>query len=89
MRACQPWLRAELEVVQPRVLVLLGATAAQSLLGSTFSVTRQRGVVEPGIDGIATVATVHPSSILRARDADRALQLAAFVEDLRTAAARL
>jgi uracil-DNA glycosylase len=89
VRACQAWLRAELEVVQPRVLVLLGATAAQSLLGPAFSVTRDRGLVEPGVDGFTTVATVHPSAILRARDEDRTRQLDAFVEDLRTAAARL
>ena len=89
VRACQAWLRAELEVVQPRVLVLLGATAAQSLLGPKFSVTRERGVVEPGVDGYVTVATVHPSAILRARDEDRTRQMEAFVEDLRAAASRL
>ncbi len=89
VRACQAWLRAELEVVQPRVLVLLGATAAQSLLGPAFSVTRDRGLVEPGVDGFTTVATVHPSAILRARDEDRTRQLDAFVEDLRTAATQL
>jgi uracil-DNA glycosylase family protein len=64
--ACRPWLRAELEVISPRLLVLAGAVAAQSLLGNEFKVTRERGrVIEvPGLP--AVLATVHPSAILRA-----------------------
>jgi DNA polymerase len=65
------------------VIVCLGATAAQALLGREFRVTRQRGeVVDSGYEGIPAIATVHPSSILRAQDEDRERELAAFVDDL-------
>jgi uracil-DNA glycosylase len=81
--ACRPWLDAEVAVVRPSVIVCLGATAAQALLGRDFRVTRQRGeVVDSGYDGIPAIATVHPSSILRAEDEDREHELAAFVDDL-------
>jgi uracil-DNA glycosylase family protein len=82
--ACQPWLEAELEVVQPSVLVCLGSTAAQALLGRQFRVTKQRG--EPVDSPLAehVLATVHPSSILRADDRDA--EFAAFVDDLRVVA---
>ena len=81
--ACKPWLDAEVAVVKPRVIVCLGATAAQALLGRDFRVTRQRGeVVDSGYDGIPAIATVHPSSILRAEDEERERELAAFVDDL-------
>jgi uracil-DNA glycosylase len=85
--ACRPWLEAELAVVRPRVLVCLGATAAQSLLGRDFRVTRQRGErVETSLAPHA-VATVHPSSILRATDeAAREAEFAAFVNDLKVVA---
>jgi uracil-DNA glycosylase len=85
--ACFPWLEAELAVVKPRVLVCLGATAAQALLGRQFRVTRHRG--EPVESELAPVviATVHPSSILRADDRDA--ELAKFVSDLKTVAAHL
>jgi uracil-DNA glycosylase len=88
--ACRPWLEAELAVVRPRVLVCLGSTAAQALLGRSFRVTRERGtLVETPLAPYAT-ATVHPSSILRARDdATREAEFAAFVEDLRNVAALL
>jgi uracil-DNA glycosylase family protein len=85
--ACRPWLDAELAVVAPRVLVCLGATAAQALLGKQFRVTKQRG--EPVDSPLAehVVATVHPSSILRARDDEsRRAELSAFVDDLRVVA---
>ena len=84
---CFPWLEAELAVVKPRVLVCLGATAAQALLGRQFRVTRHRG--EPIESELAPVviATVHPSSILRADDRDA--ELAKFVSDLKTVAANL
>jgi DNA polymerase len=84
--ACRPWLDAELAVVQPKALVLLGATAAQALLGRSFRVTQHRGEpVESELAPLVT-ATVHPSSILRAPDGDRAQQRAAFVADLRRVA---
>jgi uracil-DNA glycosylase len=85
LAACRPWLDAELAVVRPRVLVCLGATAAQALLGRQFRVTKQRGVpVESELAEIV-VATVHPSSILRAPDDEaRKIAYVEFVEDLRT-----
>jgi len=84
--ACRPWLEAELAVVKPRVLVCLGATAAQALLGREFRVTRERG--RPVESDLAenVVATVHPSSILRADPADREREYDAFVNDLRVVA---
>jgi uracil-DNA glycosylase family protein len=86
MTACQPWLEAELEVVQPRVLVLLGATAAQSLLGREFRVTQHRGELLESDLAEAVTATVHPSSILRGEPTEREANFAAFVDDLRVAA---
>jgi DNA polymerase len=87
--ACRPWLDAELEVVDPEVVVCLGATAAQALLGRSFRVTVDRGKVLSW-EGRHLVATVHPSSILRARDEKaRHEQMAAFVADLKVAAGLL
>jgi uracil-DNA glycosylase len=84
VQACRPWLAAELSIVRPRILVCLGATAAQSLLGRQFSVTRQRGQLVESDLAPFTIATVHPSSILRAPDAEsRRQQMRAFVGDLR------
>ena len=79
--ACKPWLEAELAAVEPRVLVCLGATAAQGLLGRQFRVTQQRG--EPIDSQLApsVLATIHPSAILRSDDRDT--EYAAFVGDLR------
>ena len=86
IRACRPWLEAEIQVVRPRLLVLLGATAAQALLGPTFRVTQHRGKTVPTPLGIPAVATVHPSSILRAPDGEsRREAMLAFVEDLMSA----
>jgi DNA polymerase len=85
VRACKPWLERELAEVKPRVVVVLGATAAQALLGPKFRVTQQRGqpLEETGVAPYV-VATVHPSSILRAPDdATRQASRAAFVADLR------
>jgi uracil-DNA glycosylase family protein len=88
--ACRPWLEAELAVVQPRVLVLLGATAAQSLLGSSFRVTKMRGVPVESDLAPTVIATVHPSSILRAPDEEARRQaMQDFVADLRAVAAHL
>ena len=85
--ACRPWLDAELEVVQPEALVLLGATAAQALLGRGFRVTRDRGALLESELAPVTLATVHPSSILRAPDAEaRRRERSLFVDDLRVAA---
>lgn len=87
IHACRPWLDAELRVVKPQILVCLGSTAAQSLLGRTFSVMRQRGQLIPSALVPMVIATVHPSSILRAPDADaRRLQMQAFVNDLKIVA---
>jgi DNA polymerase len=83
LAACRPWLEAELDVVKPKVLVALGATAAQSLLGRQFRVTKQRGVPVESDLAPFVVATVHPSSILRQEtEEDRAAAMDAFVADL-------
>jgi uracil-DNA glycosylase family protein len=84
--ACRPWLEAELDVVQPRVLVCLGATAAQALLGRQFRVTRERGRPVESELAEHVIATVHPSSILRGDPETRDQEYAAFVEDLRVVA---
>jgi uracil-DNA glycosylase family protein len=88
--ACRPWVEAELAVVRPEVLVCLGATAAQALLGRHVRVTRDRGrPLESALAPVA-LATVHPSSILRAPDDEsRRRERAAFVDDLEVAAAAL
>jgi DNA polymerase len=89
MAACRPWLEAELAVVKPKVLVALGATAAQSLLGRQFRVTKQRGVPVESDLAPHVVATVHPSSILRQEtEEDRKEAMGEFVRDL-TAVAKL
>ena len=83
MAACRPWLEAELAVVQPRVLVALGSTAAQSLIHRSFRVTKQRGVPIESDLAPCVLATVHPSSILRAPDEEaRRAAYADFVADL-------
>jgi len=89
MTACRPWLEAELAVVKPRVLVLLGATAAQTLLGREFRVTQHRGELLESDLAAAVTATVHPSSILRGEPEQRAASMAAFVADLRVVAGLL
>jgi uracil-DNA glycosylase family protein len=90
VRACAPWLEAEIAVVRPRVVVCLGATAAQALLGRDFRVTRRRGEFFETDGGHLLTATVHPSSILRAPDEEaRRSQMAAFVADLTAVAGRL
>jgi uracil-DNA glycosylase family protein len=88
--ACKPWIEAELGVVRPRVLVCLGATAAQSLLGKQFRVTKERGRwLESDLAEYVT-ATIHPSAILRQRDTEsRHRELAAFVADLKLVASVL
>jgi len=90
VKACLPWLREELRVVAPEALVLLGATAAQALLGADFRLTRERGrALESDLAPFVT-ATIHPSAILRARDdASRSAERRAFRADLALAARHL
>jgi DNA polymerase len=87
--ACRPWFEAELEAVQPRVLVCLGATAAQALLGRQFRVSRERGVPVPSDLAEHVLATVHPSSILRDDPETREREYGALVSDLSVVAAWL
>lgn len=90
IQACRPWLDAELSVVKPEVLVCLGATAAQALLGKDFSVSRRRGELVESSLAARVMATVHPSSVLRAVDDEsRHLQFRAFVDDMKKIAALL
>ena len=87
IRACRPWLDAEIEAVKPDVIVCLGATAAQSLLGSAFRVSQRRGEVVPSPLAPKVIATVHPSSILRAPDDEaRRVETRRFVDDLKKVA---
>jgi uracil-DNA glycosylase len=85
--ACRPWLDAELALLQPKVLVCLGATAAQALLGRQFRVSKDRGMPVDSELAPVVMATVHPSSILRSDD--REAEMAMFVEDLRRVAEAL
>jgi DNA polymerase len=90
IRACRAWLDAELDAVRPELIVCLGAVAAQGLLGSNFRITQSRGVSHdvPGLPPI--IATVHPSSILRATtDEDHEREMALFIKDLKQAARSL
>jgi DNA polymerase len=89
MTACRPWLEAELAVVQPRVLVLLGATAAQSLLGRQFRVTQNRGKLVESDLAESVTATIHPSAILRGEPEQREAEFAAFVDDMQFVASLL
>jgi DNA polymerase len=85
--ACRPWLEAEIASIEPELIVCLGATAAQGLLGRDFRITRQRGKILPGDDGRRILATYHPSAVLRAPDEDSRHQMRGdMLRDLRTAA---
>ena len=85
--ACRPWLDAELDLLHPEIVVALGATAAQALMGAKFRVTHDRGkVFREQSWSKYFVATVHPSSILRGDPGERAANLAAFVADLKVVA---
>jgi uracil-DNA glycosylase len=82
--ACRPWVEAELEVIRPEFVGILGATAAQALIAPDFSVTREHGVIDGATLATVVVATIHPSAILRARGAaNRAALHAGLVGDLR------
>ena len=84
--ACRPWLEAELQIVKPKLVVAMGATAAQTIFGPTFRVTRERGKVLSSKLAPRVLATVHPSSLLRQPDeASRQREYEHFVADLRTA----
>jgi uracil-DNA glycosylase family protein len=88
--ACRPWLEAEMQVLEPKVVVCLGATAAQALLGRQFRVTRDRGRFVPSDLVPHVLATIHPSAILRAPDEEtRNTEMRAFVADLRVVATGL
>lgn len=88
IHACRPWLDAELDAMQPRLIVCLGATAAQGLLGNKFKITQSHGQIEKPEGLPPVIATLHPSAILRARTSDdRERGRSTFVDDLRKAAA--
>ncbi|HEX6465123.1 MAG TPA: UdgX family uracil-DNA binding protein [Vicinamibacterales bacterium] len=88
--ACRPWLETEIVLVKPRILVCLGATAAQALLGRSFKVTERRGRFVESSLAPRVIATVHPSSILRAADEEsRRTEMRRFVQDLKRVASEL
>jgi DNA polymerase len=90
VEACKPWLEAEVARIGPELIVCLGATAAQGLLGSDFRVTRQHGQMLPTAMGPSAIATIHPSAVLRAPDPEaRASAMAGLIADLRIAKAKL
>jgi len=90
VRACRPWLEAEIRAVKPRVVVCLGATAAQSILGAQFKLMAQRGQVLTSELANTVIATIHPSAVLRAPDAEgRRAAYEMLVADLKAAARAL
>ena len=90
VEACRPWLEGELARVRPELVVCLGATAAQAIIGPGFRVTREHGQVRPSGLGVPALGTIHPSAVLRARSsADRDTMFGQLVDDLRAAALRL
>lgn len=89
VRACRPWWQAELEVVQPRVLCCLGATAAQAVFGRSFRVTREHGRLRPLEQGPLATATIHPSAVLRAKGPERDTMLRGMIDDLAALAPHL
>ncbi|HKW09305.1 MAG TPA: UdgX family uracil-DNA binding protein [Gemmatimonadaceae bacterium] len=90
VRACHPWLVEEIRLVKPRVVLCLGATAAQAIMGKTFRVTKQRGRVVEAPSGGKVIATVHPSSVLRSPDAAaRAVAEREFLADIKKVARHL
>ena len=88
IKACKPWFEAEVEAIQPAIVVCLGATAAQSLMGSAFRITKDRGKLFDDERGFQILATYHPSAVLRAPDADAREEMRnAMTADLKTAVA--
>lgn len=86
--ACRPWLEAQLNRLKPELVIVLGATAARSLLGTSFRVTKQRGTFVPGPPGSGAqlIATIHPSAVLRGEESEREAMFDGLVADLRMAA---
>jgi uracil-DNA glycosylase len=90
VKACRPWLEAELRAVKPVILVCLGATAAQSILGAQFKLTQHRGTIQTSPIAPQVLATIHPSSVLRAPDSEgRRLAYESLVDDLKVVAKAL
>ena len=90
IKACRPWLEAELRAVKPVILVCLGATAAQSVLGSSFKLTQNRGTIHASAMAEQVLATIHPSAVLRAPDSEaRRLAYDSLVDDLKIVARAL
>ena len=90
IKACRPWLEAELRAVKPAILVCLGATAAQSVLGSQFKLTQHRGTMQTSAIAPQVLATIHPSAVLRAPDSEgRRLAYESLVDDLKVVAKAL
>src|ERR1700712_5382761 len=89
--ACKPWLEVQLNRIRPSLVILLGATAAKSLVGASFRVTKQRGALMPGPPGSGAqlIATIHPSAVLRGDEAQRQEMFDGLVADLRVAASVL
>lgn len=86
VRACAPWLEAELTAVAPDIVVCLGATAAQALLGREYRLTQEHGKFRDMPNGLRITSTVHPSAVLRATDEDRAAMYEGMVGDLKIVA---
>jgi uracil-DNA glycosylase len=87
INACRPWLKAEIAVIRPKVLIFLGATASQSMLGRQFRVTQERGKFIESPLAPYVMATIHPSAILRAiDDQTRKIEMKRFIQDLKAAA---
>ena len=84
--ACLPWLQAEIALVKPKVIVCLGATAGQAVIGKSWRVTKDRGVFIPSLLAEHLVGTIHPSAILRAEDADREREMQMLIDDLKLVA---
>jgi uracil-DNA glycosylase len=89
IRACRPWWEAELEIVHPRVLCCLGATAAQAVFGGTYRVSKEHGRFREIGSGIEATATIHPSAVLRANDDQREAAFEGLVGDLVLVAERI
>ncbi len=84
IRACRPWLEAEINLIQPEIIVCLGATAAQTIFGNTYRLTKERGIFVRNSWAPHVTSTVHPSAILRARDQEqRRVEYEKFVADLK------
>jgi len=81
--ACMPWLQAEVAVIKPKVVVCLGATAGQAVIGKSWRVTKDRGIFVPSMFAEHVMGTIHPSAILRAEQADREREMQMLIDDLK------